>query len=133
MATVGLVEYEDAADEVRAVYDDIRATRKTDFINNFWKALAHNPAQLKRTWESAKEVMAAGAIDALTKEFIYIAVSVANSCEYCTHSHTAAARAKGMTDAQHAELTAVIGMAHQTNGLVNTLQVAVDDAFLVEA
>jgi len=132
MTTVGLIEYEDASNEVRAVYDDIRAIRKTDFINNFWKALAHDPAQLKRTWEVAKEVMAPGAIDALTKEFIYIAVSVANSCEYCTHSHTAAARAKGMTDAQHAELVAVIGMAHQTNGLVTTLQVAVDDAFRVE-
>ena len=133
MATVGLIEYEDASNEVRAVYDDIRKVRKTDFINNFWKALAHDPAQLKRTWETAKDVMAPGTIDALTKEFIYIAVSVANSCEYCTHSHTAAARAKGMTDAQHAELLAVIGMAHQTNGLVTTLQVAVDDAFRVEA
>ena len=132
MATVGLIEYEDASNEVRAVYDDIRKVRKTDFINNFWKALAHDPAQLKRTWESAKDVMAPGTIDALTKEFIYIAVSVANSCEYCTHSHTAAARTKGMTDAQHAELLAVIGMAHQTNGLVTTLQVAVDDAFRVE-
>jgi AhpD family alkylhydroperoxidase len=131
MATVGLIEYAAASAEVRAVYDDIRATRKTDFINNFWKALAHDPTQLRRTWETAKEVMAPGAIDALTKEFIYIAVSVANSCEYCTHSHTAVARAKGMTDAQHAELLAVIGMAHQTNGLVNTLQVAVDDAFQV--
>ncbi len=133
MATVALIEYEDASNEVRAVYDDIRTIRKTDFINNFWKALAHDPAQLKRTWESAKAVMAPGAIDALTKEFIYIAVSVANSCEYCTHSHTAAARTKGMTDAQHAELLAVIGMAHQTNGLVTTLQVVVDDAFRVEA
>ncbi len=133
MATVGLIEYEDASDEIRAVYDDIRTIRKTDFINNFWKALAHDPAQLKRTWETAKVVMAPGTIDALAKEFIYIAVSVANSCEYCTHSHTAAARTKGMTDAQHAELLAVIGMAHQTNGLVTTLQVAVDDAFRVEA
>ena len=133
MATVGLIEYEDASNEVRAVYDDIRKVRKTDFINNFWKALAHDPAQLKRTWETAKDVMAPGTIDALTKEFIYIAVSVANSCAYCTHSHTAAARTKGMTDAQHAELLAVIGMAHQTNGLVTTLQVAVDDAFRVEA
>ena len=133
MATVGLIEYEDASNEVRAVYDDIRKVRKTDFINNFWKALAHDPAQLERTWETAKDVMAPGTIDALTKEFIYIAVSVANSCEYCTHSHTAAARTKGMTDAQHAELLAVIGMAHQTNGLVTTLQVAVDDAFRVEA
>lgn len=132
MATLGLIEYEDASDDVRAVYDDIRATRKTDFINNFWKALAHNPAQLKRTWEGGKEVMAPGAIDALTKEFIYIAVSVANACEYCIHSHSAAARAKGMTEAQHAELLAVIGMAHHTNGLVSTMQVAVDEVFRVD-
>ncbi len=129
MATVSLIEYEDANDDVRAVYDDIRASRGTDYINNFWKALAHNPEQLHRTWETIKVVMADGALDPLTKELIYIAVSVANSCEYCIHSHTAAARAKGMTDAQHAELLAVIGLAHQTNGLVNTLQVEVDDVF----
>ena len=132
MATVKLIEYEAASAEVRAVYDDIRATRKTDFINNFWQALAHNPAQLKRTWEAVKEVMSAGELDSLTKELIYIAVSVANSCDYCIHSHTAAARAKGMTEGQYAELLAVIGMAHQTNGLVTTLKVPVDDAFLVE-
>jgi AhpD family alkylhydroperoxidase len=131
MATVPLVEYADAAPAVRAVYDDIRATRKTDFINNFWKALAVNPEQLKRTWEHAKAVMAPGALDALTKEFVYIAVSVANGCEYCTHSHTAAARAKGMTEAQYGELLAVIGMAHATNGLVTAMQVPVDDAFKV--
>ncbi len=131
MATVTLIEYEAASPEVRAVYDDIRATRKTDFINNFWKALAVNPAQLKRTWESAKAVMAPGALDALTKEYIYIAVSVANGCSYCIHSHTAAARAKGMSDAQHGELLAVIGMAHSTNGLVTSMQVPVDEAFQV--
>ncbi|MGD9603122.1 MAG: carboxymuconolactone decarboxylase family protein [Gammaproteobacteria bacterium] len=131
MATTPLVEYEFASPEVRAVYDDIRATRKTDFINNFWKALAVNPAQLRRTWEGAKAVMAPGALDALTKEFIYIAVSVANGCEYCTHSHTAAARAKGMTEEQYAELLAVIGMAHSTNGLVTAMQVPVDDVFKV--
>lgn len=131
MATVALIEYEDASPAVRAVYDDIRATRKTDFINNFWKALAINPEQLKRTWESAKAVMAPGALDALTKEFVYIAVSVANGCEYCTHSHTAAARAKGMTEAQYAELLAVIGMAHSTNGLVTAMQVPVDEVFKV--
>ena len=131
MTTVHLIEYAAAEPAVRAVYDDIRATRKTDFINNFWKALAHNPEQLKRTWESAKAVMAPGALDPLTKELIYIAVSVANSCEYCVHSHTAAARAKGMTESQYAELLAVIGMAHHTNGLVATLQVEVDDVFKV--
>jgi AhpD family alkylhydroperoxidase len=131
MATTRLIEYADASLAVRAVYDDIRATRKSDFINNFWKAMAVNPDQLKRTWESLKVVMASGAIDALTKEFIYIAVSAANGCEYCIHSHTAAARAKGMTEAQYAELIAVIGMAHQTNGLVTTMQLPVDDAFKV--
>ena len=131
MATTKLIEYADATDEVRAVYDDIRTTRKTEFINNFWKALAVNPEQLRRTWDSAKGVMAAGALDALTKEFVYIAVSVTNKCEYCIHSHTAAARAKGMTEAQYAELIAVIGMAHSTNGLVTALQVPVDDAFKV--
>jgi len=131
MATTPLIEYAEASAEVRAVYDDIRATRKTDFINNFWKALAVNPAQLKRTWEGAKAVMAPGALDALTKEFIYIAVSVANKCEYCIHSHSAAARAKGMTEAQYAELLAVIGMAHSTNGLVTAMQVPVDDVFKV--
>ena len=131
MTTVALIEYDQANDAVRAVYDDIRATRKTDFINNFWKALANNPAQLARTWESVKTVMAPGALDPLTKELIYIAVSVANSCEYCTHSHTAAARAKGMTAEQHAELLAVIGMAFHTNGLVNAMQVEVDGVFKV--
>ena len=131
MATTKMIEYAAASPEVRVVYDDIRTTRKTDFINNFWKALAVNPAQLTRTWESAKVVMAPGAIDALTKEFIYIAVSAANQCEYCIHSHTAAARAKGMTDDQYAELLAVIGMAHSTNGLVATMQVPVDEVFKV--
>ncbi|MBX9608522.1 MAG: carboxymuconolactone decarboxylase family protein [Gammaproteobacteria bacterium] len=131
MTTVRLIEYQDAEPAVRAVYDDIRATRKTDFINNFWKALANNPVQLAATWQAVKAVMAPGALDALTKELIYIAVSVANSCEYCTHSHTAAARAKGMSDAQHAELLAVIGMAFHTNGLVNAMQVEVDDVFRV--
>jgi AhpD family alkylhydroperoxidase len=131
MATTRLIEYAEASPAVRAVYDDIRATRKSDFINNFWKAMAVNPDQLKRTWEGLKAVMAPGALDALTKEFIYIAVSAANGCEYCIHSHTAAARTKGMTEAQYAELIAVIGMAHQTNGLVTTMQVPVDDAFKV--
>lgn len=129
MATVTLIEYEDASAEVRAVYDDIREVRQTDFINNFWKGLAHDPAQLRRTWEQIKVVMAPGEIDALTKEMIYIAVSVANACEYCIHSHTAAARAKGMSAQQYRELLAVIGLAHHTNGLVGALQLEVDDAF----
>ena len=131
MATVKLIEYEDASPEVRAVYDDIREVRQTDFINNFWKGLANNPAQLRRTWEQIKAVMAPGALDPLVKEMIYIGVSVANSCEYCIHSHTAAARAKGMTDEQYGELLAVIGLASHTNGLVNTLQLEVDEAFKV--
>ncbi len=131
MSTVKLIEYEDASPAVRAVYDDIRTTRKTDDINNFWKALAHSPAQLERTWQQIKAVMAPGALDPLTKELLYIAVSVANGCEYCIHSHTAAARSKGMTDEQYAELLAVVGMAHQTNGLVTALQVEVDDMFKV--
>ena len=131
MATVSLIEYEQANDEVKAVYDDIRKVRQTDFINNFWKALANNPGQLKRTWEGVKEVMAPGALDPLTKEMIYIAVSASNQCEYCTHSHTAAAKAKGMTEAQHAELMSVIGMANSTNGLVASLQVPVDEVFKV--
>ena len=129
MATVALIEYEDASPEVRAVYDDIREVRQTDFINNFWKGLANNPAQLRRTWEQIKAVMAPGALDPLVKEMIYIGVSVANSCEYCIHSHTAAARAKGMSDEQYAELLAVIGLASHTNGLVSTLQLEVDEAF----
>jgi len=131
MATVALIEYADASPEVRAIYDDIRAVRGTDFINNFWKGLANNPDQLRRTWTAIKEVMAPGALDPLTKELIYIAVSVANKCEYCIHSHTAAARAKGMSDAQYGELMAVIGMAHSTNGLVTSMQLAVDDVFKV--
>ena len=129
MATVPLIEYADASPEVRAVYDDIRTVRQTDFINNFWKGLANNPVQLRQTWEQAKAVMAPGTIDAMTKEMIYIAVSVANSCEYCIHSHSAAARAKGMTGEQFSELLAVIGLAHHTNGLVSTLQLEVDEAF----
>jgi AhpD family alkylhydroperoxidase len=126
---VPLIEYDMADDAVRAVYDDIMATRKTDWINNFWKVLAHDPATLKRTWESVKEVMAPGALDPLTKELVYVAVSVTNGCEYCTYSHTAAARAKGMTDAQFMELLAVVGMANETNRLVNGLRPPVDSAF----
>ncbi|TSJ60329.1 carboxymuconolactone decarboxylase family protein [Starkeya sp. 3C] len=134
MATVRLLSDEEAAvnPAVQAVFDDIRATRKSDFINNFWRALAHDPAALKRTWESLKAIMVAeGPLDPLTRELIYIAVSTANGCSYCIHSHTAAARAKGMTDDQHAHLVAIIGMAAQTNALVTALQVPVDEAFLV--
>lgn len=126
---VPLIEYEMADAAVRAVYDDIMAARKTDWINNFWKVLAHDPATLKRTWESIKEVMAPGALDPLTKELIYIAVSATNGCEYCTYSHSAAARAKGMTDAQLMELLAVVGMANETNRLVNGLRPPVDAQF----
>jgi AhpD family alkylhydroperoxidase len=115
--------------EARAVLDDIRAARGSDFINNFWRALAHDPALLRATWDRLKAVMAPGALDPLTKELLYIAVSVANGCEYCAHSHTAAARAKGMTPEQHGELLAVIGMAAQTNALATALQVPVDEAF----
>lgn len=130
MATVPLIEYDQAPPAVRAVFDDIKRTRKVDDVNNFWKALANDPVTLKRTWESARDVMQAGALDALTKELIYIAVSVTNGCEYCTYSHTAAAVAKGMTPAQHGELLAVVGMANQTNALVNGLRVPVDPQFV---
>jgi AhpD family alkylhydroperoxidase len=131
MATVPLIADADASSEARAVFDDIRATRKTDFINNFWRALAVHPPTLKRTWESVKQVMAPGALDPLVKELVYIAVSATNGCSYCVHSHTASARARGMTDAMLGELLAVVGMANETNKLVETLQVPVDEAFLV--
>ena len=131
MATQTLLSDADLSPEARAVFDDIRKTRGSDFINNFWRALAHDPTLLKATWERLKQVMGPGEIDPLTKEMIYIAVSVANACSYCTHSHTAAARAKGMTDAQYSELVAIIGMAHQTNGLVTALQVPTDAEFQV--
>ncbi|MFU8776344.1 MAG: carboxymuconolactone decarboxylase family protein [Roseovarius sp.] len=131
MATVTLITDAEASPEVRAIFDDIRATRGSDFINNFWRALAHDPALLDATWQRLKSVMGPGTLDPLTKELIYIAVSVANGCKYCAHSHTAAARAKGMTPAQHGELLAVIGMAAQTNALATALQVPVDDAFKV--
>ena len=130
MSTVKLVEYDDASPEVRAVYDDIRRVRQTDFINNFWKALANHPTLLERVWAQGKEVMAPGEIDGLTKEMIYIAVSVANACEYCVHSHTAAAVTKGMTEAQYGELLAVIALAQQNNGLASGMQVPVDEVFL---
>jgi AhpD family alkylhydroperoxidase len=129
MATLGLIEYEDASPEVRAVYDDIMATRKVDRVNNFWKAIAHDPVTLKRTWESIKQVMAPGALDALTKELIYVAVSVTNNCGYCIATHTAAAQKRGMTDDMFAELMAVVGMANETNNLATGYQVEVDDQF----
>jgi len=129
MATLGLIEYEDAGPEVRAVYDDIMATRKIDRVNNFWKAIAHDPVTLKRTWESIKQIMAPGALDALTKELIYVAVSTTNGCGYCIATHTASAQKKGMTDAVFAELMAVIGMANETNGLATGYQVEIDDQF----
>ena len=129
MSTLGLIEHKDASPEVRAVYDDIRATRKTDFINNFWKALAHDPATLKRTWESLKQIMAPGALDPLTKEMIYIAVSVTNQCNYCIASHTVSAQNKGMTDAMFKEMMAVVGMANETNKLVTGYQVEIDPEF----
>jgi AhpD family alkylhydroperoxidase len=129
MALVKMIEYEDANPAVREVYDDIMKTRKIDWINNFWKALAVQPELLKRTWDGVKEVMASGAIDPLTKEMIYVAVSVTNGCKYCINSHTASARKKGMSDEMLAELMAIIGMANQTNSLANGLQIEVDPAF----
>ena len=122
-----IVEYEDAPPEVRAVYDDIMESRKVDWVNNFWKALAQHPPTLRRTWESVKQVMAAGALDPLTKEMLYVAVSVTNNCTYCINSHTASARRAGMTPAMHAELMAVVGMANETNALVTGYQVELDD------
>ena len=129
MATQRLIEYDDAAPEVRAVYDDILTTRKTDYINNFWKALANDPATLKRTWESIKQIMGPGALDALTKELIYIAISVTNQCPYCIASHAASAQSKGMTDEMFHELMAVVGMANETNRLVAGYRVEVDERF----
>ena len=124
-----LIEEHTAPPEVRAVYDDIKATRRVDRVNNFWKALAVHPPTLARTWEAVKEVMAPGALDPLVKEMLYVAVSVTNGCGYCIASHTSAARAKGMTDDQYGELLAVVGMANETNALANGLAVPIDDAF----
>jgi AhpD family alkylhydroperoxidase len=129
VATLGLIEYEKASPEVREVYDDIMTTRKTDWINNFWKALANDPATLRRTWNSIKEIMAPGSLDPLTKEMLYVAVSVSNQCGYCIASHTAAARKAGMTDAMFAELMAVVGMANETNRLASGYQVEIDERF----
>ncbi len=124
-----LIEYDHASPEVRAVYDDIMATRQTDWINNFWKAIANDPATLERVWSQVKAVMGPGEIAPLVKEMIYVAVSVTNNCEYCIRSHSAAARKKGMTDAQFGELMAVIALANQTNRLANGYQIPVDDVF----
>lgn len=134
MATVKLWSDQDAEADptVRAVFADIRATRGSDLINNFWRGLANDPALLERTWSALKTVMGPGTLDPLTKELVYIAVSIANGCPYCIHSHTAAARAKGLTAAQHGEFLGVVGMANQTNALVNGMQIPVDSAFKVE-
>ena len=130
MATVRPIADPEADPRVKAVFDDIRATRKTDFVNNLWRALAFDAALLERTWADVKALMASPTtLDPLTKEMVYIAVSIANACSYCVHSHTAAARAKGMTDAQHAELLAIVALAARTNHLANGLQVPVDPAF----
>ena len=129
MALVRLIEYAEAGDEVRAVYDDIMKTRGVDWVNNFWKALANDPKALRRVWENVKQVMAPGALDPLVKEMIYVAVSATNGCEYCTYSHTAAARKKGMSDAMLMELMAVVGLANETNRLANGLRVDVDRQF----
>ena len=135
MPTVKLwTDEEVSADpRIRAVFDDIRSVRKSDFVNNFWRALANQPALLERTWSSIKQVMIEpGALDPLTKELVYLAASTANNCSYCIHSHTAAARAKGLTDQQHAEFLAVVGMASETNALANALQIPVDREFIIE-
>ncbi len=130
MSTLAPIPNPENDPRVKAVFDDIRATRKTDFINNLWHALAFDPALLESTWAEVKRVMATpSTLDPLTKELIYIAVSVANGCSYCVHSHTAAARAKGMTAAQHAELLAIIGLAAKTNQIANALQLPIDPAF----
>jgi AhpD family alkylhydroperoxidase len=135
MATAKLWTDEEvlANPRVKAVFDDIRSTRKSDFVNNFWRALANQPALLERTWSSIKEVMIEpGALDPLTKELIYIAVSTMNNCGYCIHSHTAAARAKGLTEQQHAEFLGVVGMAAETNALATALQVPIDPEYSFE-
>jgi AhpD family alkylhydroperoxidase len=130
VALVGMIEYAEASPEVRAVYDDIMKTRGTDWINNFWKVLANDPPTLRRLWDNVKQVMAPGALDPLVKEMVYVAVSATNGCEYCSYSHTAGARAKGMSEAMFAELMAVVGLANETNRLANGYRIEVDDAFL---
>src|SRR5579863_544814 len=132
MATVKLLGDGELSSDAKAIFDDIKAARKSEFVNNFWRALAHDPKTLRRTWDSIQDVMGPGALDPKTKELIYIAVSVAHGCSYCIHSHTAAARAKGMTEQEYAELIAVVGMAAETNKLVTALGVPVDEAFLAD-
>ena len=132
MAHVDLIQYEQASEEVKEVFDDIKNLRKIPDVNNFWKCLANHPPTLKRTWESLKEVMAPGVLDSLTKEMIYVAVSASNGCEYCIHSHTAVARKQGMTDEMFGELIAVVGMANETNRLVHGYQVPLDPQFVKE-
>ena len=129
MTTVKLIEYAEASPEVRAVYDDIMATRKIEDVTNFWKAIASHPPTLRRTWETLKSVMAAGALDPLTKEMVYLAVSATNGCDYCIASHTASARRHGMTDAMLGELMAVVGMANETNRLADGYRVEIDEMF----
>ncbi len=129
MATVPLIQYEDAPREVQAIFDDIRRTRNVEDVNNFWKALANHPETLRRTWELVRDVMKPGALDELTKEMIYAAVSITNNCEYCIHSHTAAAFNKGMTPAQYEELLAVVAAAHNTNALANGFKIPVDPQY----
>jgi len=129
MSLARLIEYDEASPEVKAVYDDIRRTRQTNWINNFWKALANDPRTLSRVWANVKDVMAPGALDPLVKEMVYVAVSATNGCEYCTYSHTASARSKGMTDAMFLELMAVVGLANETNRLANGLRPPVDPQF----
>ena len=129
MATVPLVQYEDATHDVREIFDDIKRTRQLEDVNNFWKALANQPETLKRTWELAREVMRPGALDDMTKEMIYAAVSITNNCDYCIHSHTAAAFSKGMTESQYEELRAVVSTAHLTNALANGFKIPVGERF----
>ena len=133
MATVKLLTDDELSSEARAVFDDIRKTRQSDFVNNFWRALAHDPKTLRRTWESIKEVMAPGALEPKVKDMLYVSVSIAHGCNYCIHSHTAGARAKGMTEAEYQEMIAIVGMAAETNRLVTALGVPIDDAFLVDS
>ena len=130
MATLPLIQYDEASAQVKAVFDEIKQARQIDDVNNFWKVLANHPDTLKRTWETLSQVMQPGALDSLTKELIYIAVSITNNCDYCIHSHTASAFAKGMTEEQYQELLAVIGMAHQTNALATGMKVPIDPQYL---
>ena len=133
MATVKLLSDSELSPEAGAIFEDIRKTRQSDFVNNFWRALAHDPKTLRRTWESLKEVMGPGALDPKVKEMLYVAVSIAHGCSYCIHSHTASARTKGMTEVEYCEMLAIVGMAAETNRLVTALGVPIDDAFIVDA